>query len=100
MRKTPHASPIATLPPVDKFPFSQKNGHAGREGTPHRPLLPDRLVKKKRDEIGNRREMHPSQVLGKLNPRKSKTMCQDTKLTWINKFDYCEKNENIIGIWD
>lgn len=35
--------PIAILPPVDKPLFPQKSGHSGSEGTPHSPLLPERL---------------------------------------------------------
>lgn len=34
---------MAILPPVDKPPFSQKKEQAGKDGTPHRPLLPERL---------------------------------------------------------
>lgn len=43
MTTIPHETPTAILPAVDKPPFSQKKGQAGSEGTPHRPLLPERL---------------------------------------------------------
>lgn len=37
---------MAILPPVDKPPFSQKKEQAGKEGTPHKALLPERLQEK------------------------------------------------------
>lgn len=40
-----HDTPIAILPPVDNLPFSQNIGQAGRDGTPHKPLFPERLSK-------------------------------------------------------
>ena len=42
-------TPIAILPFLDNRPFSQNIGHVGREGTPHKPLLPDRLKEKKQN---------------------------------------------------
>lgn len=46
--KTPEKSTrdnitIAIFPPLDKPPFSQNRGHDGKEGAPHKPLLPERL---------------------------------------------------------
>lgn len=38
-----HDKPIAILPRVDKPPFPQNIGQLGKEGTPHNPLLPERL---------------------------------------------------------
>lgn len=35
--------PIAILPFLDKPPFFQNSGQSGKEGTPHKPLLPERL---------------------------------------------------------
>lgn len=35
--------PIAILPFLDKPPSFQKSGQSGKEGTPHKPLLPERL---------------------------------------------------------
>ena len=49
-RITRHDIPIAILPAVDKPPLSQNRGHEGKEGTPHKPLLPVRL---KRDIISH-----------------------------------------------
>lgn len=36
---------MAIFPVSFKPPLSQNNGQAGREGTPHSPLLPERLEK-------------------------------------------------------
>lgn len=41
--KTRHDMPIAILPFLDKPPSFQKSGQSGKEGTPHKPLLPERL---------------------------------------------------------
>lgn len=46
--KTRHDIPTAILPPVDKPPCPQKRGQSGKEGTPHKPLLPERLRKGKK----------------------------------------------------
>ena len=35
--------PIAILPRVDKPLLPQNKGHSGKEGTPHKPLLRERL---------------------------------------------------------
>lgn len=42
-KTTPHDTPIAILPPFDRPPFFQNMGQSGKEGTPHKPLLPERL---------------------------------------------------------
>lgn len=39
----PHDIPTAILPPFDRPPFFQNKGQSGKEGTPHNPLLPERL---------------------------------------------------------
>lgn len=36
--------PIAILPPVDKPLLPQNRGQSGKEGTPHKPLLPERSI--------------------------------------------------------
>lgn len=48
-----HARPIATLPAVDKPCFPQNRGQFGKEGTPHNPLLLDKLTNRhlKLDEL-------------------------------------------------
>lgn len=42
-KRTPHDTPTAILPPFDRPPFFQNIGQSGKEGTPHNPLLPERL---------------------------------------------------------
>ena len=45
MKTKRHDKAIAILPRVDNLPCSQNIGHDGRDGTPHNPLLPERLKK-------------------------------------------------------
>jgi len=42
-RTNPNDAPSAILPVLFNPPFSQNNAQAGKVGTPHRPLLPERL---------------------------------------------------------
>jgi hypothetical protein len=42
-RRNPNDAPSAILPVLFNPPFSQNNAQAGKVGTPHRPLLPERL---------------------------------------------------------
>lgn len=44
-RTNPNDAPSAILPVLFNPPFSQNNAQAGKVGTPHKPLLPERLPK-------------------------------------------------------
>ena len=48
-----HDTATATLPPEDNLPFSQNMGHDGKDGTPHKPLLPRRLHESKPKKMEN-----------------------------------------------
>lgn len=47
MRIKRHDKPIEIFPANERPPLSQNKGQAGKVGTPQRPLLPERLNKKK-----------------------------------------------------